>query len=630
MQFKLYTKPKEILECDSFESYCIKPDYRKTPEEAIQAPNKRIIILNSVKEAFKNEMNDFDWFTEEYVSEVIDEFVNDFDMAFDKWREEYKALNLEFEQNNRHLIHIKADSDTSYRNSVITKKLENMREGKDGFYTYRYLGAEGFLPNYAFPRNSCGVSFYDIDDEISRDRVLALREFAPGNSIYYKNYRYMVTFAKPRTVEGNPDFKKALVCPSCNEIHIYETHQSYSNDVCSNCGFSLEDIHPMEHVLEMPNMVGKRKSNITSDEEERTRLGYDIQPHYVKSQQMRHYEVKTKDGHPLCNLTYEHNGRIVIVNKGSRTASEEGDYSGKGFVLCKKCNKWLLSDKAIEQHINPESDGPHSCLKGATGEDVVRLIELYTETYNDVLTLKFTFDGKNTTDEFYKTFMYAFTQGIQVTFNVDENEINSFLVNDPSSKGEKLIVLYETAPGGEGILEALKNKQRFQDVVERILEIIHYNEDGCERACYDCLCNYYNQSDHLYLNRKAIIPILEQAQNADIISLDNNNKYNELLSKCESSLERKVIDWLKDKGFRLPDEAQKPIYIDNTPIAEADFYYNNKIIVFVDGDTVHRQDYVHDSDTEKRRILKSKGYRIIVLREAFFEDDLIKLCNKIN
>ena len=83
-----------------------------------------------------------------------------------------------------------------------------MREG-DGdarYYTYRYLGSEGFLPNYAFPRNSCTISFYDIGDEISRDRILALREFAPGNSIYYKNFRYSVTFAKPKTVEGNPDF----------------------------------------------------------------------------------------------------------------------------------------------------------------------------------------------------------------------------------------------------------------------------------------------------------------------------------------------------------------------------------------------------------------------------------------
>lgn len=97
-------------------------------------------------------------------------------------------------------------------------------------------------------------------------------------------------------------------------------------------------------------------------------------------------------------------------------------------------------------------------------------------------------------------------------FNNRRTKVISLLVNDSSSKGEKLIALYETAPGGEGILESLKNQQRFQDFVERILEIIHYNDDGCERACYDCLCNYYNQSDHLHLNRKAIISILDQAQ----------------------------------------------------------------------------------------------------------------------
>ena len=48
-------------------------------------------------------------------------------------------------------------------------------------------------------------------------------------------------------------------------------------------------------------------------------------------------------------MTYEHNGQIVTVNRGPRARTEEGDYSGRGFVLCTKCtNKWLLSDDNYE------------------------------------------------------------------------------------------------------------------------------------------------------------------------------------------------------------------------------------------------------------------------------------------
>lgn len=630
MQFKLYTKPKEILECELAQNnYPIKADYRRALEDAIQIDSKRSIILSCVKEAFEKEINQFKWFNDEYINEVISDFIDDFNEAFNKWRDEYTALNIEFSQNNNQIQYVSADRDLSYRNSVISKKLENMREGEGEYYTYRYLGAEGFLPNYAFPRNSCDVSFYDIEDVIFRDKILALREFAPGNSIYYKNYRYMVTFAKPKTVEGNPDFKKALVCPNCGEIQIYEHTQRLERDVCNNCGFSLEGVHPMEHVLEMPSMIGKRKNSITSDEEERTRLGYDIQQHYVKGKHVKDYVVKTKEKQPLFELTYEHNGKIIIVNKGPITINDEGEFLGKGFVLCKKCNKWLLSDKAIKQHLDREKDEGNSCSKNAEEEDIIRLIELYTETNNDVLTMKITLNDDEKTDEFYKTFMYAFTQGIQVTFNVDENEISSFLINDPENTNDKIIVFYETAPGGEGILEALKVKERFQDVIKHVLEIIHYNEEGCERACYDCLCNYYNQSDHIYLNRKVILPIMEQAQEVVIKSVETVNKYELLLEQCESTLEKRVLSYLNEKGVSLPDESQKTIYINQKPIAIADFYYNSKITVFVDGKAVHNQDFVQASDKEKRRLLKGKGYRVVEIREESFNVDVEKLIEKI-
>ena len=291
-------------------------------------------------------------------------------------------------------------------------------------------------------------------------------------------------------------------------------------------------------------------------------------------------------------------------------------------MLCKKCNKWLLSDKAIKQHLDREKDEGNSCSKNAEEEDIIRLIELYTETNNDVLTMKITLNDDEKTDEFYKTFMYAFTQGIQVTFNVDENEISSFLINDPENTNDKIIVFYETAPGGEGILEALKVKERFQDVIKHVLEIIHYNEEGCERACYDCLCNYYNQSDHIYLNRKVILPIMEQAQEVVIKSVETVNKYELLLEQCESTLEKRVLSYLNEKGVSLPDESQKTIYINQKPIAIADFYYNSKITVFVDGKAVHNQDFVQASDKEKRRLLKGKGYRVVEIRVESFNVDV--------
>jgi superfamily II DNA or RNA helicase/very-short-patch-repair endonuclease/ribosomal protein L37AE/L43A len=622
---KLNTKPKEILDVD-IDGYPLKEGFRKNLEDKISEPRNHIIIINAVKFAFENEIKEFKWFNDEFIENIVDGFIDKFDIAFDHWRKEYKSLNDEFDENNRKLKYLGADNDLSYRNGIISKKLEQMREGGRDFYTYRYLGAQGFLPNYAFPRNSSTVSFYDIEDEISRDVSIALNEYAPGNSIYYKGYRYAITYARPKTVEGNPDFKKAIVCPNCGEIYLYSgTEQGLS--ICSSCGNSLNNVYPSEHVLEMTDMVAKRKSNITSDEEERMRLGYDVNYHYHKGQNIEKYIIRDSDGEDAFELSYEHNGKVIIVNKGPKAITEEGEYTGKGFVLCKKCNQWLLSDDAIKKHIANDENGG-KCSKKASQEDIIRLIELYTESENDVVTLKCISKEKELGESFYKTLMYAFEQGIQVCFNVDESEIKAFLMKDINNEEQYTIVIYETSPGGEGIVQSLKNKDRFNELSKKILEIIHYGEDGCEKACYDCLCNYYNQMDHKFLDRTLILPLFKRCTNVNTLEVASEEKLKNLMDKSQYPLEKKFLQYLKDNNIKFPDEAQKTIYIDDIAIAQADFYYNPKIIIFVDG-SVHYLDYVRESDNYKRTKLKAKGYRVIVINGDSFDEDMKKLIEKI-
>jgi hypothetical protein len=46
-----------------------------------------------------------------------------------------------------------------------------------------------------------------------------------------------------------------------------------------------------------------------------------------------------------------------------------------------------------------------------------------------------------------------------------------------------IIILYETTEGGAGAALALTQRPRFAQVVERSLEILHEDEEGCEKAC---------------------------------------------------------------------------------------------------------------------------------------------------
>ena len=48
-------------------------------------------------------------------------------------------------------------------------------------------------------------------------------------------------------------------------------------------------------------------------------------------------------------MTYEHNGKVIVVNRGSRKEMEE--QIQQGFTLCKACNRWLFGT-AIDDHFD--------------------------------------------------------------------------------------------------------------------------------------------------------------------------------------------------------------------------------------------------------------------------------------
>ena len=61
-------------------------------------------------------------------------------------------------------------------------------------------------------------------------------------------------------------------------------------------------------------------------------------------------------------------------------------------------------------------------------------------------------------------------------------------------------------------------------------------------------------------------------------------------------------------------QVQKTIYEEDEPIAIADFFYEPRVLVFVDG-SPHYRDYVETADESKRRRLKAKGYRIVAVTD---------------
>ncbi|OQB27225.1 MAG: putative ATP-dependent helicase Lhr [Chloroflexi bacterium ADurb.Bin180] len=617
---KLHGQPKALLDLEQPPLYPLRSDVERSYRNAVA--NRSSDIAAAVRQAFAAEMAALPWLTREFIDRTIAAFVDGLDRAFDRWRREYGRLTEELELINRQRSTGRPDAAQGRRREVIERKMYEMREGEDAWYVYRYLGGEGFLPNYAFPRLAVTTSFGELEEELERDPMIALSEFAPGNFLYYRGSRYEVTHARLKTRALAPETKELTLCPTCSAAYLGPE----AKRAACRCGKDLRD-SPPQLALELPDMFAQKTARITADEEERLRLGYVVTPHYQPGSYVRSSEVKVGDKVSF-ELRYEHNGRIVLVNAGPRQAEREGQASG--FRLCTKCHRWLLGEDAVAKHVAAGAEG--GCRQKARESDVAPPLNLYTDVQTDVLELVVPRPAGVPAEGarfFYTTLLHTWLQSIAVTLNLDERELGGFLTQHPTEPGQLNLVLYETAEGGAGVLESLTAAPRLKQVIARAREILHENdpEGGCERACYDCLLTFYNQMDHEWIDRQLVLPwlvALDGLRVEESGSVAAGPTLEELLARCQSGLERQVLRAIAERGLRLPDAAQKTLYDHDEPLAVADLFYEPNLAVFVDGPP-HEQASVAAADEVKRRRLKAKGWRVFVVRGESQGQDLEEL-----
>ncbi len=87
------------------------------------------------------------------------------------------------------------------------------------------------------------------------------------------------------------------------------------------------------------------------------------------------------------------------------------------------------------------------------------------------------------------------------------------------------------------------------------------------------------------------------------------DRFEELLSTCESALERNVLEAIYQAGLPLPDGGQEVIAKGDEMIARPDFIYRrggHSIAIFVDGPD-HERETIERDDMQKRGRLDLMG-----------------------
>jgi very-short-patch-repair endonuclease len=364
-------------------------------------------------------------------------------------------------------------------------------------------------------------------------------------------------------------------------------------------------------LFRLQNVSTRRRDRISSDEEERTRQGYELRT------AIRFQEAQTgvlsaqsakllKDGEKLATLTYASAATISRINVGWRRRANPAQL---GFVLDIERGYWAKEkEEQKDEQGNP--------LSGRTK----RVIPFVEDTKNSLL-----FEPAVQLDEMgMASLQAALKSAIQIKYQLEDNELSVEPL--PSANIRRIILFYESAEGGAGVLRRLlDDPQAFGDVAQLALQLCHFDpqtgedklhaegvDENCEAACYNCLMNYFNQIEHRLLDRKLIRDFLMDLSGVvaktSPSALSREEHLKRLHNLCQSDLEHEWLDFLEGRNLTLPSHAQKLIESCHT---RPDFLYEKDCVaIYVDG-SHHDFESRKERDASQTECMEDIGHTVI-------------------
>jgi len=585
------------------------------------------------------------WLTGSWLESLTRGAALDFDAALGRWRELLAAVDGQIIQASKDLgNHALSErerqaADTRLRAARMQQQLlladkPGSRNNNNDFSTYRYLASQGFMPGYNFPRLPLMAYIPGTREQvgggtyITRPRFVGISEFGPHSLIYHEGNTYKVKGAllglqDNAAAAGTATLatQDALVCGACGHVHLGDAAES---ELCCHCGTPLK-LHPEGKAVRIPRLyqieqvTTKRADRITSDDEERQRLGYELITTYEFPKENGVVKVAKAQvscgGQPLLEISYAPATQISRVNLGWRRRENKNDM---GFPIHPINGQWggekdMRGDAA-------DDDGPEVGFVKITP---------YVQDRKNALLVRFLGEWQPKQLVSIKS---ALKRGIEVEFQLDGSEIAAELM--PNEESATALLLYESAEGGAGALSRLvENAKALQAVAKTTLEICHWRWDGavpeleeqllnadteCEAGCYRCLLGYHNQRDHDLIDRQ--LPELKQLlldlARCELVGQGGVDGRSVILERLKglagSGLERLWIDTLYNHGHHLPDNSQQEVpglYV--TP----DFTYKEAgAVVFIDGPH-HGQPMQQRLDQQKRQALSDAGITVVVFTQ---------------
>ena len=592
-------------------------------------------VLSSTTE----QLEDAPWWHEGWLDDVMAGLDRRFQEAAQRWWDLYRTARAQ-----QRTYHAKVESHTTTSDEKriasrlrreAEKRIELLVSDTEGnnqrdFEPYRYFAAEGFLPGYSFPRLPLtayvpGRRGRGDGEYLQRGRFLAVSEFGPRALIYHEGSRYRITKVDLPVVAPSADepdnivTSKAKRCGECGYLHPLQIENP---DLCERCGAVLEP--PMRDLFRLQNVTTRREDRINSDEEERQRQGFEIisgvrfaERDHVQSRRRAVITTPDADGADSTwgHLTFGPTATLWRLNLGWRRRKDKHQH---GFVLDLDYGTWARND-ALDDDEDTRKD------KDDRVTSKVKRVIPYVDDTRNVLMFE---PSRPLPPETMASLQSALSRAIELTFQLEESELASEPL--PSMDERNLLLFYESAEGGAGILRQLVHDPlALRRVARCALDLCHVDPDtgddiadaGCSVACYECLLSYSNQRDHQMLDRRRAVPFLLELLAATVTELPDDqvapapgtdDGAEHLDGQAESELERRFIDWLRSQDLRIPQRGKRLELgsLTSTP----DFIFPEaNVVIYVDGPP-HDYPDRQARDQDITSALREQGYRVARFR----------------
>lgn len=358
------------------------------------------------------------------------------------------------------------------------------------------MAKRGFLPRYAFPLDivtlETGWSRWsrDTDVELSRDRGIAIAEFAPGAQVIARKKVFTSAGLYVVSSTDKPELRWYAKCPNCQQIRTAPLQDQLLGS-CRVCQNPITRQRLTAFVEPSAFSVRIEKKSGGSERHRRTSLIRQRQTltHFIDSvEESRFHESG------LFSIALKEDGLLFRYNLGPEN---------KGFVLCPSCG---YSDpkrdfRAANRHRKLRMlSGSVDC----TGRLWTNRLLAYGHEFRS-----FCLIARPSVSFLVESLAFALQKGLCRLLDIEASDIGvswRWLTNRKAADGSRAeIILYDRTPGGAGFVK--DGFEHWSQVAEKAWEIC--DACNCEAACYDCLKDYGNQSHHEKLDRHKVSEYLE-------------------------------------------------------------------------------------------------------------------------